>query len=113
MSIERSDWEESVARIEAKRKSDPRTTAIKQRAAVLGDKLAADEHWQKFQQEAAKHILQAQAAISSFQAILLDPTTVSSDELNRAKIGFHAHQMKLDCFKLMLEFPNMHKTVDD
>lgn len=111
--MEKADWEEKRAEIEARKSTNIQAVEIKQRAAVLGDKLAADDHWQKFQQEAAKHILQAQSAISAFQAILLDPTTVSADELNRAKIGFHAHQMKLDCFQLMLEFPNKHKTVDD
>lgn len=111
--IDKKQWEDAKERLGTASANDPVTAELKSRAAVLGDKLSADKHWQKFQEEAAKHILQAQSAISAFQTILLDPTTVSADELNRAKIGFHAHQMKLDCFNLMLEFPNKYKSVDD
>lgn len=111
--IDKSQWDENKDRLTKKQADNVQSLEIRRMAAVLGDKLAADEHWQKFQQEAAKEILQAQSAISSFQSILLDPTTVSAEALNRAKIGYHAHQMKLDCFKMMLEFPNRNKNVDD
>lgn len=113
MGIDRQQWEDNKERLSNKKAVNHQEYEIQRMASVLGDKLAADDHWQKFQQQAAKEILQAQAAISSFQAILLDPTTVAADELTRAKIGYHAHQMKLDCFNMMLEFPNKHKNVDD
>tara|TARA_R100000951_G_C2617051_1_gene173139 strand:+ start:177 stop:512 length:336 start_codon:yes stop_codon:yes gene_type:complete len=111
--MDKKQWDDNRDRIEGRAKDTPHDVAIKQMANVLNGKLLSDEHWHKFQEEAAKHILQAQSAISSFQSVLLDPTTVDADTLARAKIGFHAHQMKLDCFQMMLEFPNRNKNVDD
>lgn len=111
--IDKKQWVNNRDRIENKTKDTAVEASLRQMASVLDGKLVADKHWHRFQEEAAKQILQAQSALSSFQTTLLDPTTVSADDLNRAKIGFHAHQMKLDCFKMMLEFPTRNKSVDD
>ncbi len=86
---------------------------IKRVAVILGDKLSNDPHWAKFQQEAGRQIDIAQARIDSYKLVLLDESTTSAEELTRAKIGFHAHQMAVDAFKLMLEFPTKFKVDEE
>lgn len=86
---------------------------IKDKAEILAGKLAHDPQWRFFQEEVAEQIRQATVAINSYEMVLKDATTVSAEDMARAKIGFHAHQMKLDSFQYMLEFAAKIKKVDE
>jgi hypothetical protein len=111
MKHDRADWDRALEE-RKKSASAPATkiqTETQRAAAILGNKLASDPLWIKFQEEAARHINKAQMAKATYQVALLDAATVSADELTRAKIGFHAHQAMIDSFEMMLDFPNKHK----
>lgn len=113
MNADRKDWE--AARLQ-RQLDKPVVTNMKtetqRAAAILGDKLVNDPKWAKFQEEAARQINKALVAKATYQATLMDASTVSAEAIAQAKIGFHAHQAIIDSFEMMMDFPNKHKSVD-
>lgn len=111
--MDKSDYLKVVKDDRTARARSSSDNEIKRISAILGDQLVHDPHWARFQQEAARQIDRAQAAIQSYQMILLDAGTTSPEALTRAKIGFHAHQAMVDSFKMMLEFPTKFKVDEE
>ena len=111
--INKSQYLKVVKADKAKRTRGSSDNEIKRVSAILGDQLSHDPQWARFQEEAALQITRAQAMIQSYQMILLDAATTSPDALNRAKIGFHAHQGMVDAFKMMLDFPTKFKVDEE
>lgn len=108
--IDKGDYERLLERKSKESAQESMTThRIKAVGALLADKLSSDPSWAKFQQEAANKIKAAEAAVTAYRAVLLDPTTTNSEQIARAKIGMHAHQAIVDSYMDMLQFPNREK----
>lgn len=109
--MDRKDYDALTAkRAEQQAPESMAQLRIKQVGAELANKLSSDPAWGKFQQEAANKLVAARAAVSAYQSVLLDPTTVDAERLTRAKIGMHAHQAIVDAYTDMLDFPNREKS---